>query len=473
MGDAAAGTVAARWVLLATVLGSGMAYLDSTVVNVALPALSADLDTDVQGLQWVLDGYLVTLTAFLLLGGALGDKYGRRRVFRVGAVGFATSSVLCGLAPTTEVLVVARAVQGAAGALLVPVSLALLSATVRPDDRARTVGAWAGLTGVASAIGPFVGGWLVDAVSWRWAFFINVPVGALALYGSSHVPESLDEDAPAHLDVLGAATAIVGLLVVTAGLILEAPLVAMTGLAVLVAFVVIERRSPNPMLPPALFRSSQFVGANLVTLVVYAGLGTAFFLVVVQLQVGLGYSALEAGSALLPVTLASLVLSPRMGALSQRVGPRIPMTVGPIVVAGGLLAFATVSAGDGYATSVLPAAALFGLGLSITVAPLTAAVLASVDDHHVGVGSAANYAVARLAGLLAVAVLPSVAGVELAAGPDGDLVGYSTALAISAAVCTLGGAIAWLTIRATRTVAPEVAPHVFHPCLEQAAAEMA
>ena len=459
--------------LLATVLGSGMAYLDSTVVNVALPALSADLDTDVQGLQWVLDGYLVTLTAFLLLGGALGDKYGRRLVFRVGVVGFAVSSVLCGLAPTTEVLVVARAVQGAAGALLVPVSLALLSATVRADDRARTVGAWAGLTGVASAVGPFVGGWLVDAVSWRWAFFINLPVGALALYGSTHVPESLDEDAPAHLDVPGAVTAIVGLLVVTAGLILEAPLVTVTGLAVLVAFVVIERRSPNPMLPPALFRSSQFVGANLVTLVVYAGLGTAFFLVVVQLQVGLGYSALEAGSALLPVTLVSLVLSPRMGAFSQRIGPRIPMTVGPVVVAAGLLAFATVSAGDGYATAVLPAAALFGLGLSITVAPLTAAVLASVDDHHVGVGSAANYAVARLAGLLAVAVLPSVAGVELAAGADGDLVGYGTALTISAAICAVGGGIAWLTIRDACPVAPEVAPHVFHPCLEQAAAEAA
>jgi EmrB/QacA subfamily drug resistance transporter len=462
-------TPAHRWLLVATVLGSGMAYLDTTVVNVALPALSTDLDTDVRGLQWVLDAYLVSLTGLLLLGGALGDLYGRRAVFRIGAGGFAVSSVLCGLAPNTTTLVCARALQGVAGALLIPVSLALLSASVAEEDRARTVGAWAGLTGLASAAGPFIGGWLIDTASWRWAFFINVPVAAAALAASAHVDESFDHDASRHLDLPGAATAIIGLVALTAGLIVETPAVALLGVVLLGGFWQIERRSPNPMLPPSLFRSAQFTGANVTTFVVYAGLGVAFFLVVVQLQIGLGYSALEAGAALLPVTTAFLLLSPTMGALSQRIGPRAPMTVGPVVVAAGLLAFSNVRAGDTYLTGVLPATVIFGLGLSITVAPLTAAVLGSLEERHVGVGSAANYAVARLAGLLAIAVLPTVAGVELAAGPDGNLLGYETALRLSAVVCAIGGAVAAATIRNAREVHESLRPNMFHPCLEDAA----
>ena len=227
MGAVTRATPAHRWLLVATVLGSGMAYLDATVVNVALPALSADLDTDVRGLQWVLDAYLVSLTGLLLLGGALGDLYGRRAVFRIGAAGFAVSSVLCGLAPTTTTLVCARALQGVAGALLIPVSLALLSASIAEEERARTVGAWAGLTGVASAAGPFIGGWLVDTASWRWAFFINVPVAAVALAASAHVDESFDHDASRHLDLPGAATAIIGLVALTAGLILETPAITL------------------------------------------------------------------------------------------------------------------------------------------------------------------------------------------------------------------------------------------------------
>jgi EmrB/QacA subfamily drug resistance transporter len=465
------GTPTVRWALLAAVLGSGMAFLDGTVVNVALPSISADLDSDVQGLQWVLDAYLVALTALLLLGGALGDRYGRRRAFRAGVVGFAIASVVCGLAPTTEALVAARAAQGIAGALLVPGSLALLSATVVPGDRSRAVGAWSGLTGVASAIGPFLGGWLIDAASWRWAFLINVPLAVVTVFATRHIPESSDADAPAHLDLAGAAAAAVGLVGLTAGLITAGAgwspaAVVMTagGLAVLATFVVVERRRANPMLPPSLFASRQFTGANLVTLAVYAGLGSAFFLVVVQLQVALGYSALEAGTALLPVTIIMLALSARIGALSQRIGARLPMTIGPLAVAGGLLWLGTVSPGDQYLTSVLPAATVFGLGLAITVAPLTAAVLGAVDEHHLGVGSAVNNAVARLAGLLAVALVPSVAGVELVAGADGNIPGYRVALVISAVTCAVGSVIAWLTISTAAVVETTVQPSIAQPC---------
>jgi EmrB/QacA subfamily drug resistance transporter len=320
-----------------------MAFLDSTVVNVALPAMAEDLDADLADLKWVVDAYLVTLTALLLLGGALGDRYGRKRVFVIGAAGFAVASALCGSAPTTDTLIGARAVQGVAAALLVPGSLALLSATIRQEDRGRAIGAWSGLAGVASAAGPFVGGWLVDAASWRWAFLINVPLGVGVLLAARHVPESLDADAPQRLDVRGATVVALGLASLTAGLIeaggeWSAPTIVavIVGLILLVTFVLVERRSRSPMLPLQLFRSSQFVGANLVTLAVYAGLGGVFFFVVVNLQGALGYSALESGAALTPATAVMLLLSARMGALSQKIGPRIPMTIGPAIAAIGL-----------------------------------------------------------------------------------------------------------------------------------------
>ncbi|MEO7554994.1 MAG: MFS transporter [Acidimicrobiales bacterium] len=477
---AAWGSTTARWTLLAAVLGSGMAFLDGTVVNVALPAIASDLSTDVRGLQWVLDAYLVTLTALLLLGGALGDRYGRRRMFRFGVIGFATASLLCGLAPTTQTLVIARGLQGVAGALLVPGSLALLSATITPDDRSRAVGAWSGMTGVASALGPFLGGWLIDVASWRWAFLINAPLAVATLVATSSVPESSDADAPRHLDAPGAVAAAVGLVALTGGLIAagegwSAPTVLVTavGIGVLALFVVIERRSPNPMLPPSLFASAQFTGANLVTLAVYAGLGSTFFLTVVQLQVGLGYSALAAGTALLPVTVMMLLLSARIGALSQRIGARLPMTIGPIVVAAGLLWLGQIKPGDHYATSILPAALVFGLGLATTVAPLTAAVLGAVDEHHLGVGSATNNAVARLAGLLAVALVPSIAGVELSAGADGGIPGYRTAMAIGAGTCLVGSAIALLTIRQSRAVETPTQPAILQPCHDSSCTEHA
>jgi len=453
-----------------------MAFLDGTVVNVALPAMAKDLHADLADLQWVLDAYLVTLTALVLLGGALGDRFGRRRVFLLGVIGFSGASVVCGVAPTTTTLIGARALQGVGAALLVPGSLALLSATIRDTDRARAIGAWSGLTGVAGAAGPFIGGWLVDAASWRWAFLINVPVGLAVVIACRHVPESLDPDAPRQLDLVGATVVALGLASLTAGLIeaggswsVATIGAVVIGLGLLGAFVAIEHRSPQPMLPLELFRSRQFTGANLVTLAVYAGLGGAFFFVVVNLQGALGYSALESGAALTPATLLMLVLSSRMGALSQKTGPRLPMTVGPAITAIGLALLSQVEAGDKYVIGVLPGVLVFGLGLSITVAPLTAAVLGAVDERHLGIGSGTNNAVARLAGLLAVAVVPSLAGFELSGG-EGSLPGYSTAMQISAALALAGAVIAFTTIGRGRRVMPVTAP-IFQPCHDPALAD--
>jgi EmrB/QacA subfamily drug resistance transporter len=467
------GTAQARWVLAATVLGSGIAFLDGTVVNVALPAIERDLDAGLSGLQWTLDGYLVTLTALIVLGGSLGDIYGRRRVFVIGLVGFSAASLLCGVAPTTAMLVAARALQGVAAALLVPGSLAILSATFHHDDRGRAVGAWSGLAGVSTAIGPFLGGWLVDAVSWRWIFLINLPLaGAAVAITLRHVPETRDEAAVHRPDLPGAASAAVGLAAVCYALIEgaggfgAAEMAALVlGLAALGLFVYIESTTPQPMLPLSLFRSQQFSGANATTFAVYAGLGGALFLVVLQLQLVLGYSALESGTALLPITLMMLALSARIGALAQRIGPRLPMTVGPLVAAAGLALFAGIGEGDRYVTAVLPAALLFGLGLAITVAPLTAAVLAAVDERHLGVGSAVNNAVARLAGLLAVAVLPAVVGLDPAASAAEFTSAYTEAVLIAAALSVAGAGIAFLTVRRVAPVGTSVTqPSVDHPC---------
>ncbi|MEJ7582658.1 MAG: DHA2 family efflux MFS transporter permease subunit, partial [Acidimicrobiales bacterium] len=420
------GTPAGRWVVFATVLGSGVAFLDGTVVNVALPTIGEDLDTGLSGLQWILDGYLVTLSALLLLGGSLGDLFGRRRMYVLGLVAFTAASLVCGIAPNAGALIVARAVQGAAAALLVPGSLAIISASFRPEDRGRAVGAWSGLGGISGAVGPFVGGWLVDAGSWRLVFLINLPLAAVAvLVTVRHVPESRDTDAVPHLDVPGATAASLGLAGLAYALIEGTggvgPLDVIAGglgVACIAAFALIERRSPQPMLPLDVFSSRQFTGANLTTLAVYAGLGSATFLLVLQLQLGLGYSAVEAGSSLLPITVIMLAFSARAGQVAQRIGPRLPMTVGPLVIATGLLLLSRVAPGSGYISSVLPAVVVFGFGLAMTVAPLTSAVLAAVDDHHLGVGSGVNNAVARVAGLLSVALLPAISGLDLAGGAD-------------------------------------------------------
>ncbi|HZB72228.1 MAG TPA: DHA2 family efflux MFS transporter permease subunit [Acidimicrobiales bacterium] len=452
------GTPGGRWVLTAAVLGSGIVFLDTTVVNVALPTIADDLDTGLAGLQWTINGYLLTLAAFILLGGALGDRYGRRRVFVVGVVWFAAASALCGLAPSIEVLVAARALQGVGGALLTPGSLALLQASFLPEDRSRAIGAWSGLGGVAAALGPFVGGWLVDAVSWRAVFLINLPVAATVVaVAVRHVPESRDPAAAPGLDVAGAVLCALGLAGVTWALI-EGPAggmdpaivaAAVGGVACLVAFLLVESRSRHPMLPLELFSSHQFTAANVVTFAVYAALGSATFLLVLQLQTVLGYSPLEAGLALFPVTLLMLGLSARSGALATRIGPRLQLTAGPLLAGAGLLVLSRVDAGSSWTTAVLPGAVLLGLGLATTVAPLTSTVLAAASERHAGVASGVNNAVARAAGLVAVAVLPAVAGIggDDAGDPAAFSDGFRVALTVAAALCAVGGALGWGLVR--------------------------
>jgi EmrB/QacA subfamily drug resistance transporter len=478
------GTARGRWVITAAVLGSGIAFLDSTVVNVALPHIGADLGGGLSGLQWTLDGYLLTLSALLLLGGALGDEYGRKRMFVIGLVWFTAASVLCGLAPSIGALIAARALQGAGGALLVPGSLALITASFRSEDHGAAIGAWSGLTGVATAVGPFLGGWLVDAVSWRLVFLINVPLAAGALWVTMrHVPESSDPQAGTRPDFAGAATATVGL----AGLVFAliqgpahgwSPFVVFAGVvgaAALVAFPFVELRVASPLVPLEIFKSRQFSGANGTTFVVYAALGVALFLVVVELQTSLGYSALAAGTATLPITVLMLFLSPRAGRLSQRIGPRIPMTIGPLVVAVGLVMLAGIGPGTTYLTGILPGLVVFGLGLSLTVAPLTAAVMGSVEENHVGVGSGVNNAVARIAGLLAVAVLPALAGLESASAGAEFSDGVARALYISAALAAVGALNSWITIRSAARVATPAQPLALacqDPCVRRPQGEV-
>ncbi|HSS23943.1 MAG TPA: DHA2 family efflux MFS transporter permease subunit [Mycobacterium sp.] len=462
----------ARWLIAAAVLGSGMALLDGTVVNVALPTIGRELHAGLTDQQWVLDGYLLTLSALLLSGGAAGDRYGRRRVFVIGLVAFTAASLACGLAPTIGWLIGARLVQGIGAAALVPGSLALIDAGITDDDRGRAVGIWAGMSGVTTALGPFIGGWLVDAASWRWVFFLNVPLAvAVAWIAVRHLPESRDPTASGRPDILGTAAVTVGLAGVTYALI-EAPsrgwtfttvTAAIIGAAALVAFPLIEQRVRSPFLPLELFRSRQFTGANLTTLAVYTAVGGAFFLLAVQLQQSLHYSALAAGLATLPSTIMMLIGSPWAGALAQRTGPRIPMTVGPLIAAVGLALMARVVPGATYLGVVLPGVVVFGVGLAITVAPLTAAVLSAVPDTYAGTASGVNNAIARVAGLLAIAVLPVAAGIR--AGPGQPLgPGYSVAMLITAAVCVIGGITAFATIRTGADVAHQVLPGINHAC---------
>jgi len=451
------GTGSGRWVLAATVLGSSMAALDATVVNVALPAIGKNFGAQVAGLQWVITSYLITLSAFILIGGSLGDLFGRRRVFRIGVVWFSVASVLCAVAPSLDVLIGARALQGAGGALLVPGSLAIIEASFVPDDRGRAIGAWTGLGGVATAIGPLVGGWLITAVSWRLIFLLNLPMAALVLAASRHVPESRDPGAPRHVDWLGASLIAVGLAAGTYALI-EGPspgssvaavaACGVVGVIALAAFIVVEVRTDAPMLPLEIFRSRQFSVSNVLTLVVYAALSGVLFLLVVDLQQVLGYTALAAGASLLPITIVLLALSARAGQLSQRIGPRLPMTLGPVIMAAGLALMWRIDAGSSYLTVILPALVVFSLGLALTVAPLTTTVLAAVDARQSGIASGVNNAVARFAGLLAVALIPPLAGITGAAytEPARFSGGFHSAVLIGAALCLAGAVIAGLGI---------------------------
>jgi EmrB/QacA subfamily drug resistance transporter len=449
------------------VLGSGIAFLDATVVNVALPTIGEDLDAGISSLQWVVNGYTLTLSGFLLLGGSLGDHYGRRKVFVVGVIWFAVASLLCGLAPTDEVLIAARALQGIGGALLTPGSLAIIEAGFRREDRGPAIGAWSGLGGVTAALGPFLGGWLVQAASWRLVFLINLPLAALVVWVSvRHVPESRDPGATGRLDWVGAALAAVGL----AGIVYAltdgpvqgwtAPPILATGLAgvgCLVAFLLWERRTPAPMLPLDIFASRQFSAANVVTFVIYGALGGSLFLMPIQLQRVVGYSPLASGVALVPITVVMLLLSARAGRLASRIGPRLPMTLGPLLVAAGFALFTRIGPGAGYLVDILPASLVYGFGLVLTVAPLTSTVLAAARAEHAGIASAVNNDVARTAGLLAVAVLPVAAGISGADAlePARFADGFRMAMAIAAVLCAAGGLLSWATIR---TPAPEPEP---------------
>jgi EmrB/QacA subfamily drug resistance transporter len=449
---------AGRWMIAVAVAGSGMAFLDGTVVNVALPDIGRDFGASTSSLQWILNGYLLTLASLILLGGSLGDRYGRRRIFVAGVLLFTFASLLCAVTPTVGLLVAARLLQGVGGALLTPGSLALIEASFRPTDRARAIGAWSGLGGVATALGPLLGGYLIGAVSWRAIFLINLPIGLFVAWAAGrHVPETRDPMASGRLDLRGAGLAAVGLAGTTYALIEAGQGVSTTvlvaaigGVVALVAFFAGERRSASPMLPLEIFRSRQFSAANAVTFVVYAALGGFFFLLVSFLQISLGYTPIEAGAASLPVTLLMLGFSARSGALAQRIGPRLPLTLGPLVIAVGLLLMTGIGPGSGYFTGILPAVIVFGVGLTLVVAPVTATVLAAADTRHSGIASGVNNAVARVAGLLAVAVLPVAVGLtgDSFFDPAKMTDGFHAAMVICAVLAALGGALAWLTIAA-------------------------
>ncbi|HKN52043.1 MAG TPA: MFS transporter [Amycolatopsis sp.] len=448
------GTPAARGLLTTTVLGSGMAMLDGTIVNVALPRIGEELQASVAGLQWILDGYMLALAALILVAGSLGDRYGRRRMYLIGVIWFGLASGLCAAATSTGMLVAFRILQGIGGALLTPGSLAILQASFAHDARARAIGAWSGLGGIAAAIGPLVGGLLVQVWSWRLAFLINVPVAvAVVLMARRFVPESRDPEATGRPDFGGSALGAIGLAGVT-GALVEAPgrgigdpivlIAAVVGIAGLGTFIALQHRSVTPLVPPSLFRDRTFTLSNALTFVVYAALGGVMMLMVLQLQVSLGYSPTVAGISGLPITLIMLALSGRSGALAQRIGPRLQLVVGPIVIGIGMLLMLRIAPGASYLGSVLPAVVVFGLGLATVVAPVTATVLAAAPDRFAGVASGVNNAIARSGGLLAVAVLPAAAGLtgESYRDPATLTAGWRMALVICATLAILGGLIA-------------------------------
>lgn len=466
---------AGRRVLACAVLASGMAMLDGTIVTVALPRIGADLDVPLSALQWTVNAYMLTLAGLILLGGGLGDRYGRRRVFVWGVVWFTAASVLCGIAPTDSTLIAARALQGIGGALLTPGSLALIQASFHPDARARAVGLWSGLGGVAIAIGPFLGGWLVDGPGWRWIFYINVPIAAVVLLLARKVPESRDRRTSGRFDIPGAALAALSLAAVTyalidasggvAGYALTATAVA--GVVFGLLFVWRERRAARPMLPLEIFASGQFTTVNLVTLCLYAAVGGVFFLLPTQLQNGLGYDALAAGVAALPVTLLMIALSGPAGELAQRIGPRLPLTVGPLIAAAGLVLLHRVHPGSSYWADVFPGVFVQGLGMSIFVAPLTATVLASVDVARAGIASGVNNAAARIAQLIAVAALPLAIGLSTDEyrSPQAMDRAFGTAVLLCAGLMVLGALIAWFSLPSGRLAgaADEEGEEVAHP----------
>ncbi|MDQ3742752.1 MAG: MFS transporter [Actinomycetota bacterium] len=439
-----------RVTLLAAIMGSFVALLDSTVVNVALPAIRGDLGGGLAGQQWVVNAYLLMLGSLILIGGSLGDVYGEKRVFTLGVAGFGAASVLCAVAPSIEALVAGRALQGAFGALLTPASLALIVAAFHGSERGAAIGSWTAYSGIAALIGPLAGGWLVDTLDWRWIFAVNVPFVAFTLALVARMPAIPRMDMGRRPDWVGAALCAIGLAGPTYGLIQQPeygwgsamvwlPIVA--GLAVFGAFLAWERRERDPMLPLGLFARGNFAWGNVQTFAMYGGLGVVFFLLVLFLQEVAGLEALEAGLVTLPTTIVMFFLSKRFGALADRYGPRLFMGIGPLVCAAAtLLLLAMVDEDPSLAADVVPGVVVFGIGLSITVAPLTAAILADADEKNAGIASGVNNAVARVASLLAVAGIGAIIGGTL------DLDGFRMGLWFSAGLLTVGGLIGLLGI---------------------------
>ena len=446
-----------RLVLVACILGSSVVAVDATVVNVALPAIRADLGGGFAGQQWTANAYLVTLAALILVGGSLGDIFGERRIFSLGVAAFGATSLLCAAAPSIEILVLARALQGVAGALLTPAALAVIVAAFPEQERGKAVGSWTAWLGIGTILGPLIGGQLVDIASWRWIFAINLPlVLATLVLIARFVPEARGSEETHKVDLIGAAMCVLGLAGLTFGLIRQPqagfgdPTVALPffgGIVLLAAFLLFERGASHPMLPLGLFRRHNFSVGNVETLSMYAGLSLLFFFLVLFLQNAAGYSAVAAGSAGLPVTLVMFVLSSRFGALADRFGPRFFMGLGPIVAAGGLALLARLDAELEYLTGLLPPLLIFGLGLAMTVAPLTATVLSGAEEHNAGIASGVNNAIARVAGLLGIAVVGAIVAARYGDGADSSVGAFHLAMTIAAGLVALGGVVGLVGIR--------------------------
>jgi EmrB/QacA subfamily drug resistance transporter len=442
--EAAASSRTKNLTLVAAILGTTVVTVDSTVVNVALPSIADDLGGGLAGQQWTANAYLITLSSLILLGGSLGDLFGERRMFIVGVAGFGVTSVFCAVAPTIELLVVARALQGVFGALLTPAALAVIVATFPPDERGKAVGAWTAWGGIGTVLGPLIGGQLVDAASWRWIFAINIPIVLITLGLVTRVmAPGRPRPAEARVDYVGAALCALGLAGFTYGLIEQPrngwsdpgvwlPLAA--GIVLLVSFVVWEARSSHPMLKLELFRRRNFTIGNIETFSMYAGLGLLFFFLVLFLQQVAGYNALEAGSTTIPVTAVMFLLSTRFGALADRYGPRFFMGFGPLVAAVGLASFMRLDADVDYLTDLLPGLLVFALGLSMTVAPLTATVLADADESNAGIASGVNNAIARVASLIAIAAVGAVVTSAYGSSLRDDLGPVASRPAVNAAI---------------------------------------
>jgi EmrB/QacA subfamily drug resistance transporter len=444
-----------RLTLATVTLGSGIALLDGTVVNIAVRQIGIRLDASLGELQWVINGYALSLASLILVGGALGDRLGRRRLYLIGIAGFAIGSALCAFAQDPTQLVVFRVLQGVAAALVAPGALAIIQSSFVQEDRASAIGTWAGMAGIAAAAGPFIGGFLLEHGGWRWIFAINLPLCAIVLLLGFRIPESRDTEAPRHFDWRGALTGVVALgsstYVLTSWPTLPTLaiwLVTAFALATIVLFVWIEDH-PNAMVPVDLWRSRVFSAANVMTLLTYGALSVVLFFLVLNLQVTSGYTAIEAGLATLPITLAMLFLSRRFSRLSTVTGPRLPMTVGPLVCATGTFLLSGVGSNATFLTDVLPGITIFALGLSMLVSPLTVAVLAAAPDRHAGIASGVNNAVARTGSLLAIAALPAIVGLT---GDDYRnaavlQIGYHRALLFAGAMLAAGGLVSWVGLR--------------------------